>query len=58
VRQPDQAAASRKFVEEFVDLIMIGKDRSQIARLFDGDRLIQHNPRIADGVSGLGVGRR
>lgn len=54
VTQPHQTAASRKLVEEFAELIMMGKDRSQIARFFDGDRFIQHNPQIADGVSGLG----
>src|SRR5213596_2439965 len=27
---------------------------SQITLFFDGDRFIQHNPQIADGVSGLG----
>jgi predicted SnoaL-like aldol condensation-catalyzing enzyme len=54
VTEPDQTAASRSLVEEFVDLIMIGRDRSQIVRFFDGDRFIQHNPEIADGVSGLG----
>jgi len=33
---------------------MMGGDRTQITRFFDGDRFIQHNPQIADGVSGLG----
>jgi predicted SnoaL-like aldol condensation-catalyzing enzyme len=37
---------------------MIGRDRSQIARFFDGDRFIQHNPQIADGVSGLATAIR
>jgi predicted SnoaL-like aldol condensation-catalyzing enzyme len=32
----------------------MGGDRTQITRFFDGDRFIQHNPQIADGVSGLG----
>jgi predicted SnoaL-like aldol condensation-catalyzing enzyme len=54
VTEPDQTAASRGLVEGFVELIMIGTDRSQIAQFFQGDQFIQHNPRIADGVSGLG----
>jgi predicted SnoaL-like aldol condensation-catalyzing enzyme len=54
VTEPEQTEASRAVVKEFVDLIMMGGDRSQIGRFFDGDNFIQHNPLIADGVSGLG----
>ena len=54
VTEPDKTAASKKLVEQFVELIMMGGDRTQITRFFDGDRFIQHNPQIADGVSGLG----
>ena len=54
VTEPDKTAASRKLVGQFVELIMMGGDRTQITRFFDGDRFIQHNPQIADGVSGLG----
>jgi predicted SnoaL-like aldol condensation-catalyzing enzyme len=54
ITEPESTASSRAVVEGFVDLIMMGRDRSQIARFFDGDRFIQHNPHIADGVSGLG----
>jgi predicted SnoaL-like aldol condensation-catalyzing enzyme len=54
VTDPNASATSRKLVEDFVELIMMGKDRSQIGRFFDGDRFIQHNPQIADGLSGLG----
>jgi predicted SnoaL-like aldol condensation-catalyzing enzyme len=54
VTEPHQTAASKKLVEQFVELIMMGGDRTQITRFFDGDRFIQHNPQIADGVSGLG----
>jgi predicted SnoaL-like aldol condensation-catalyzing enzyme len=54
VTEPDRTRATRELVEEFVELIMIGRDRSQMARFFEGDRFIQYNPRIADGVGGLG----
>jgi predicted SnoaL-like aldol condensation-catalyzing enzyme len=47
-------AANKKVVQGFVELIMMGGDRSQLPTFFDGDRFIQHNPVIADGVSGLG----
>jgi predicted SnoaL-like aldol condensation-catalyzing enzyme len=46
--------ANKKVVQRFVELIMMGGDRSQLPTFFDGDRFIQHNPVIADGVSGLG----
>jgi predicted SnoaL-like aldol condensation-catalyzing enzyme len=55
VEHPEQAEDSRRIVTGFVELIMMGGDRSQIGRFFDGDRFIQHNPQIADGVSGLGA---
>lgn len=54
VTEPHRTAASKKLVEQFVELIMMGGDRTQLTRFFDGDRFIQHNPQIADGVSGLG----
>jgi predicted SnoaL-like aldol condensation-catalyzing enzyme len=50
---PASTAASKRVVESFVELIMMGGDRSQIGRFFSGDRFVQHNPQIADGVSGL-----
>ena len=54
IGSPETTAASRKVVEGFVELIMMGRDRAQIGRFFSGDSFIQHNPQIADGVSGLG----
>jgi predicted SnoaL-like aldol condensation-catalyzing enzyme len=54
ITSPASTAASRRIVESFVELIMMGGDRTQIGRFFSGDRFIQHNPQIADGVSGLG----
>jgi predicted SnoaL-like aldol condensation-catalyzing enzyme len=54
ISSPASTAASRKVVESFVELIMMGGDRAQIGRFFCGDRFVQHNPQIADGVSGLG----
>jgi predicted SnoaL-like aldol condensation-catalyzing enzyme len=54
VAQPEKTAASKGVVQGFVELIMMGADRSQLPRFFDGDHFLQHNPVIADGVSGLG----
>jgi predicted SnoaL-like aldol condensation-catalyzing enzyme len=54
ISSPASTAASRRVVESFVELIMMGGDRAQIGRFFSGDHFVQHNPQIADGVSGLG----
>jgi predicted SnoaL-like aldol condensation-catalyzing enzyme len=54
VAEPRKTASSKQVVQEFVELIMMGGDRSQLPRFFEGDQFIQHNPVIADGVSGLG----
>ncbi|MDX6392197.1 MAG: hypothetical protein QOJ73_3260 [Streptosporangiaceae bacterium] len=54
VTQPGQTSSSMKVVQGFVELIMMGGDRSQLPTFFEGDQFIQHNPVIADGVSGLG----
>lgn|SRR5262245_15572349 len=55
VLEPERTAANKAIVDSFVNLIMMGGDRSQLPTFFDGDRFIQHNPVIADGVSGLGT---
>jgi predicted SnoaL-like aldol condensation-catalyzing enzyme len=49
-RTEDNKAVVRQFVE---DILVNGKLDS-IPGYFDGDHYIQHNPQIADGVSGLG----
>jgi len=54
ITERDKTAANKQIVEDFVRLIMMGADRSQLPRFFDGDQFLQHNPVIADGVSGLG----
>jgi predicted SnoaL-like aldol condensation-catalyzing enzyme len=54
IASPGSTAASRLTVASFAELIMMGGDRTQIGRFFCDDRFVQHNPQIADGVSGLG----
>jgi predicted SnoaL-like aldol condensation-catalyzing enzyme len=54
IASPGSTAASRLIVASFAELIMMGGDRTQIGRFFCDDRFVQHNPQIADGVSGLG----
>lgn len=49
IGDPAQTAASKALVEEFVLQVMVGHD-GEAARFFDDDRLLQHNPVLADGV--------
>jgi predicted SnoaL-like aldol condensation-catalyzing enzyme len=58
---PTQAAelekteANKALVRAFVDDILVNGHMEKLAGYFDGDRYIQHNPGIADGLSGLGA---
>lgn len=47
----ENKALARQFVED----ILIGGKMTQLQQYFDGDHYIQHNPQIADGLSGLGA---
>ncbi|QKT05187.1 nuclear transport factor 2 family protein [Mycoplasma sp. OR1901] len=46
---------TRRVVTGFVTDILHGKNLDKFSSYFDGDNYIQHNPSIADGVSGLGA---
>ena len=46
--------ATRKVVADFVGDILRGENPDNITNYFDGDKYIQHNTGIADGLSGLG----
>jgi predicted SnoaL-like aldol condensation-catalyzing enzyme len=50
----DRTAANKKLVQSFVDDILVNGRMEKLAGYFDGDRYIQHNPQIGDGLSGLG----
>lgn len=54
--QVDQAKtqANKTLVRSFVDDILINGRTEKLTGYFNGDRYIQHNPQIADGLSGLG----
>lgn len=45
--------SNREFVRSFVDDILINRRLQNFASYFDNERYIQHNPRIADGLSAL-----
>ncbi|QEN08245.1 hypothetical protein EXM22_09690 [Oceanispirochaeta crateris] len=46
---------NRSLVKNFVNDVLIGKNPGNITKYFDGDKYIQHNSGIADGLSGLGT---
>lgn len=50
----DRTAANKKLVQAFVDDILVNGQMEKLAGYFDGDKYIQHNPQIGDGLSGLG----
>lgn len=51
----DKTEENRKLVESFLVDVMQGKHPEKTASYFDGDKYIQHNTGIADGLSGLGA---
>lgn len=51
----DLSAANKALVKSFIEDILIGGRLEQIALYIDGDNYHQHNPAIADGLSGLGA---
>ena len=51
----DKTAANKELVAQFVSDVLMGKTPEKLTSYFDGDQYIQHNPAIADGLSGLGA---
>ena len=51
----DRTAANKTLVRAFVDDILVNGRMDKLAGYYDGDRYVQHNPEIADGLSGLGA---
>lgn len=47
---------NKALVRAFVDEILVHGRMEKLAGYFDGDRYVQHNPAIGDGLSGLGAG--
>lgn len=50
----DRTQVNKALVRAFVDDILVNGRMDKLAGYFDGDSYLQHNPRIADGLSGLG----
>ena len=51
----DRTEENRTLVKNFLVDVMQGKHPEKTASYFDGDKYIQHNTAIADGLSGLGA---
>jgi predicted SnoaL-like aldol condensation-catalyzing enzyme len=50
----EKTETNKKLVRNFVEDILVNGKMDKIAGYFSGDNYIQHNPQIADGISGLG----
>ena len=51
----DKTRENKALVRSFVDDILVNGRMDRLAGYFDGDAYAQHNPQIADNVSGLGA---
>ncbi len=51
----DKTAANKTLVRNFVEDILVNGKLDKLASYYDGDNYVQHNPQIADGLSGLGA---
>jgi predicted SnoaL-like aldol condensation-catalyzing enzyme len=50
-----KTAANKTLVRQFVDDILVNGRMEKLAGYFNGDTYVQHNPQIANGLSGLGA---
>ncbi len=53
IDQSANAEATRKVVEATVTIILVANDFSSLTSYLAGEDYVQHNPRFADGISGL-----
>lgn len=51
----DKTDENKQLVKSFVTDVLVNGELDKLAAYFDGDNYIQHNPNIADGLSGLGA---
>lgn len=51
----DKTEANKKMVTNFVNDVLVGENPGNLTSYFNGDNYIQHNPSIADGLTGLGA---
>lgn len=50
----NNTSQNKALVQDFVENILIGGKMDKLSEYFDGDNYIQHNLKVADGLSGLG----
>lgn len=50
-----KTAENKALVRSFVDDILVNGRMDKLAGYYDGDNYVQHNPKIGDGLSGLGA---
>lgn len=50
----EQTEQNKQLVRQFVEDILVNGNLDVLQNYFEGDNYIQHNPQIADGLSGLG----
>lgn len=51
----DKTQENKALVKGFIDEVLIHGRMERLAAYFDADNYLQHNPQIADGLSGLGA---
>jgi predicted SnoaL-like aldol condensation-catalyzing enzyme len=54
-RDLEKTQSNKALVASFVNEVLIGGRMDRLPSFFDADNYIQHNPGIADGLSGLGA---
>lgn len=54
IKDLDKTSSNKELVINFVNDVLMNKAPEKTTSYFDGDAYIQHNPSIADGLSGLG----
>lgn len=50
----ERTEQNKKLVRQLVEDILVNGKLDELPGYYDGDRYVQHNPQIADGLSGLG----
>ena len=54
IKDINKTKENKTLVKNFVEDILVNGKMEKLAGYFDGDNYIQHNPNIANGLSGLG----
>lgn len=49
----EKTEANKKLVHDFLQKVWVEGDSKALSKYIDGERYVQHNPMIGDGVSGL-----